>query len=121
MPEEQDEETAKEEGEEMKAVEWVFLVGELWRGNHVVGDVASCPEYKRRNEAIEAIEALTEYPRMIRVQDCEMFGWCQRAPSPSARAPIPSAHTDARNINYPSAPRRVKDIEYVNSFYIHLL
>ena len=65
MPEEQDEETAEEEGEEMKAVKRVFL-GELWRGKHVVGDLTSCPEYETRNELIEARK---EYSGSIRVQD----------------------------------------------------
>ena len=54
MPDEQEEETAKEESEEMRAVEGEFLVDALWRGNHVVGDLVGCPGYQRRNEAIEA-------------------------------------------------------------------
>jgi len=40
----------------MRAVEWEFLVGELWRGNHVVGDLVDFPEYQRRSEAIEALK-----------------------------------------------------------------
>ena len=35
VPEEQEEETAKEEGDEMKAVESEFLGGGFWRWRHI--------------------------------------------------------------------------------------
>ena len=47
VQEEQEEETAKEEGDEMKALKRVFLVSGSWRGSHVLGDPVSCPECER--------------------------------------------------------------------------
>jgi hypothetical protein len=45
--EKQEEETAKAEGDEMHALEWVLPVGGFWRGSHVLGNLVDCTGYQQ--------------------------------------------------------------------------
>ena len=44
--EEQEEQTAEEEGDEVHALEGVLPVGGSWRGSHVLGNLVDCTGYQ---------------------------------------------------------------------------